>query len=212
MNAAFATEGGARGGRGASGARFGGGPPEGYLAYQDAVETSRVFLRETTAVPDEAVLLFGGALAVDHAASYVTVATGLTAPATSAGAGAAARGRLRFRRGAGDGGAVQTSAEGVGRGVGARGGGSVRAGGDVGGVRERKARAGRAADAPPGVRRTKRGGGVTGEENTSGGGCSVPNGEAPESRNRSSHHTRGCSTVEARISNGRRRRRDVRKI
>ena len=34
---------------------------------------------------------------VDHAASYVTVATGLTAPATSAGAGAAARGRLRFR-------------------------------------------------------------------------------------------------------------------
>ena len=97
VNAAFATEGGARGGRGASGARFEGGPPEGYLAYQDAVETSRVFLRETTAVPDEAVLLFGGALAVDHAASYVTVATGLTAPATSAGAGAAARGRLRFR-------------------------------------------------------------------------------------------------------------------
>ena len=99
VNAAFATEGGARGGRGGggSGARFEGGPPEGYLAYQDAVETSRVFLRETTAVPDEAVLLFGGALAVDHAASYVTVATGLTAPATSAGAGAAARGRLRFR-------------------------------------------------------------------------------------------------------------------
>ena len=99
VNAAFATEGGARGGRGGggSGPRFEGGPPEGYLAYQDAVETSRVFLRETTAVPDEAVLLFGGALAVDHAASYVTVATGLTAPATGAGAGAAARGRLRFR-------------------------------------------------------------------------------------------------------------------
>ena len=151
------------GGRRARGSRrFGravrGRTPEGYLAYQDAVETSRVFLRETTAVPDEAVLLFGGALAVDHAASYVTVATGLTAPATSAGAGAAARGRLRFRaapetgvlfkrlrreldevlaRAAADPSAPEATLEGS----------------------ERGRRVRDAADAPPGVRRTKRGAG-----------------------------------------------------
>ena len=34
------------------------------------------FLRETTAAPSEAILLFGGALSVDHAASTVTVSAG----------------------------------------------------------------------------------------------------------------------------------------
>jgi len=53
-----------------------------------------VFLRETTAVPDEAILLFGGALSVDHAASTVSVATGLTA--VSGAGGAPGVGRLRF--------------------------------------------------------------------------------------------------------------------
>ena len=52
------------------------GPREGYYAYQEEVETSRVFLRETTAAPSEAILLFGGALSVDHAASTVTVSAG----------------------------------------------------------------------------------------------------------------------------------------
>jgi hypothetical protein len=46
------------------------------LVYQEEVETSRVYLRDTTAVPDESVLLFGGALSVDHAASTVSVSTG----------------------------------------------------------------------------------------------------------------------------------------
>ena len=57
-----------RGGR-----TFEGGPSEGYIVYQEAVETSRVFLRETTSVPVEALLLFGGDLTVSHSASTVSV-------------------------------------------------------------------------------------------------------------------------------------------
>ena len=53
-----------------------GGPPEGFLVYQEAVETSRVFLRDTTVVPAEALLLFGGAISVNHAAATVSVGAG----------------------------------------------------------------------------------------------------------------------------------------
>ena len=54
-----------------------GGPPEGFLVYQEAVETSRVFLRDTTAVPAEALLLFGGSISVNHAAGTVSVGAGV---------------------------------------------------------------------------------------------------------------------------------------
>lgn len=64
-----------------------GGPPEGFLVYQEAVETSRVFLRDTTAVPVEALLLFGGDISVNHAAATVSVeALGVEGP-TSATSG-----------------------------------------------------------------------------------------------------------------------------
>jgi hypothetical protein len=63
--------------------------------YQEEVATSRVFLRETTAVPEVAILLFGGTLSVDHGAGTVCVATGL-APLTGA-AGGAGVGALKFR-------------------------------------------------------------------------------------------------------------------
>jgi hypothetical protein len=64
-----------------------GGPPEGFLVYQEAVETSRVFLRDTTAVPVEALLLFGGDISVNHAAATVSVeAFGVEGP-TSATSG-----------------------------------------------------------------------------------------------------------------------------
>ena len=57
------------GGGGGGGGKKGGpvvtgGPKEGCLVYQEEIETSRVFLRETTAVPEVAILLFGGALSV----------------------------------------------------------------------------------------------------------------------------------------------------
>jgi hypothetical protein len=35
-----------------------GGPMEGYLVYQEEIETSRVFLRETTAVPEVGLYKF----------------------------------------------------------------------------------------------------------------------------------------------------------
>jgi hypothetical protein len=64
-----------------------GGPLEGFLVYQEAVETSRVFLRDTTAVPVEALLLFGGDISVNHAAATVSVeALGVEGP-TSATSG-----------------------------------------------------------------------------------------------------------------------------
>ena len=44
--------------------------------YQSAVETSRVFLRDTTVVQPEALLLFGGEISVDHASSTVSVSLG----------------------------------------------------------------------------------------------------------------------------------------
>tara|TARA_B110000977_G_scaffold191570_1_gene263880 strand:+ start:5623 stop:5988 length:366 start_codon:yes stop_codon:yes gene_type:complete len=44
--------------------------------YQSAVETSRVFLRDTTVVQLEALLLFGGEISVDHASSTVSVSLG----------------------------------------------------------------------------------------------------------------------------------------
>ena len=53
-----------------------GGPPEGFLVYQEAVETSRVFLRDTTAVSIEALLLFGGDISVNHSAATVSVSVG----------------------------------------------------------------------------------------------------------------------------------------
>ena len=53
-----------------------GGPPEGFLVYQEAVETSRVFLRDTTAVSIEALLLFGGEISVNHSAATVSVSVG----------------------------------------------------------------------------------------------------------------------------------------
>lgn len=56
-----------------------GGPGTGYLVYQEAVETSQVFLRDTTAVPVEALLLFGGDISVDHAGSTVSVNVGVSA-------------------------------------------------------------------------------------------------------------------------------------
>jgi hypothetical protein len=63
-----------------------GGPPEGFLVYQEAVETSRVFLRDTTAVPVEALLLFGGDISVNHAAATVSVeALGVEGPTSGAG-------------------------------------------------------------------------------------------------------------------------------
>jgi hypothetical protein len=71
VNAAYA-----QGKDGSGRVQFQGGPEKGLLVYQEEVETSRVYLRDTTAVPDESVLLFGGALSVDHAASTVSVSTG----------------------------------------------------------------------------------------------------------------------------------------
>ena len=62
-----------------------GGPPEGFLVYQEAVETSRVFLRDTTAVPVEALLLFGGDISVNHAAATVNVHVGVEGPTSGAG-------------------------------------------------------------------------------------------------------------------------------
>jgi hypothetical protein len=44
-----------------------------------------------------AILLFGGALSVDHAASTVSVATGLTNVSNGAGGGAGGAGKLKFR-------------------------------------------------------------------------------------------------------------------
>jgi hypothetical protein len=64
-------QGGGGGGGGATG-----GPPEGFLVYQEAVETSRVFLRDTTAVSIEALLLFGGDISVNHSAATVSVSVG----------------------------------------------------------------------------------------------------------------------------------------
>ena len=61
-----------------------GGPPEGFLVYQEAVETSRVFLRDTTAVPVEALLLFGGDISVNHAAATVSVHVGVEGPTSGA--------------------------------------------------------------------------------------------------------------------------------
>ena len=71
VNAAYA-----QGKDGSGRVSYHGGPEKGLLVYQEEVETSRVYLRDTTAVPDESVLLFGGALSVDHAASTVSVSTG----------------------------------------------------------------------------------------------------------------------------------------
>ena len=65
--------------------------------YQEEIETSRVFLRETTAVPDVAILLFGGALSVDHAASTVSVSTGLGGGGGVTGDVVAGAGKLKFR-------------------------------------------------------------------------------------------------------------------
>ena len=111
------------GGDGGGGGGGGGGcsdrPPLGYLAYAEEVETSRRYLRETTAVPDEAVLLFGGTIRVDHAGGTVSVALG-RGGGEGEGAGARVQGR------AGDGRAVQAPAEGAGRALAPRGEGPGR--------------------------------------------------------------------------------------
>ena len=70
----------------------GGGPETGLLVYQEEVTTSKTFIRDTTAVPDASVLLFGGELCVDHASASVSVSTGRS----SAGGGGTAS-RFTFR-------------------------------------------------------------------------------------------------------------------
>lgn len=62
----------------------------GLLVYQEEVTTSKTFIRDTTAVPDASVLLFGGALDVDHASASVSVSTGHSSAGT-AGGGTASR-------------------------------------------------------------------------------------------------------------------------
>jgi ATP-dependent RNA helicase DHX29 len=44
-----------------------------YIAYHDAAKTTKVFLRDTTAVSGMALLLFGGPLSVEHEAGRVAV-------------------------------------------------------------------------------------------------------------------------------------------
>lgn len=80
--------------RGSTTARrtFSGGPETGLLVYQEEVTTNKTFIRDTTAVPDASVLLFGGELGVDHASASVSVATGRS----SAGGGGTAS-RFTFR-------------------------------------------------------------------------------------------------------------------
>ena len=66
----------------------GGGPETGLLVYQEEVTTSKTFIRDTTAVPDASVLLFGGELCVDHASASVSVSTGRS---SAVGGGTASR-------------------------------------------------------------------------------------------------------------------------
>ena len=76
--------------RGSTTARrtFSGGPETGLLVYQEEVTTSKTFIRDTTAVPDASVLLFGGELCVDHASASVSVSTGRS---SAVGGGTASR-------------------------------------------------------------------------------------------------------------------------
>lgn len=77
VNAAF-REGDGDGDRGAA-------KGTGLLVYQEEVTTSKTFIRDTTAVPDASVLLFGGALDVDHASASVSVSTGHSSAGTAGG-------------------------------------------------------------------------------------------------------------------------------
>ena len=116
----------------------GGGPETGLLVYQEEVTTSKTFIRDTTAVPDASVLLFGGELCVDHASASVS-----RIHRSFLGGGRRDGFEVYVPCASRDGGAVQAAEEGAYDGAGERGGGSERKSRDVGGERAGKGGCGR---------------------------------------------------------------------